>query len=138
MVLENDGAVSKTMKEKVMPIALKDKVTRGQTSSNSICQDESKEDNNEDEEINLMAKNFRKLFQNGNRIGRQYRLDSRDGKLGKCFKKHDKFGICNDKNKINGGEISRRKHGCYNCSNQNHFICDYPKPKENKAFTGGA
>nr|GEU49001.1 hypothetical protein [Tanacetum cinerariifolium] len=62
MVLENDGAVSKTTKEKVIPIALKDNVTRGQTSSNRICQDESKEYNDEDEEINLMVKNIRKLF----------------------------------------------------------------------------
>ncbi|GKA97357.1 hypothetical protein Tco_0825251 [Tanacetum coccineum] len=40
-----------------MPIALKANITRGQTSNNSTCQDEI----DEDEEINLMAKNFRKL-----------------------------------------------------------------------------
>nr|GEW50345.1 retrovirus-related Pol polyprotein from transposon TNT 1-94 [Tanacetum cinerariifolium] len=61
MILQNDGLVSKTAKEKVIPIALKAKVTKGLTSSNSICQDESKEDDDEDEEINLMEKNFRKF-----------------------------------------------------------------------------
>ncbi|GJU75696.1 hypothetical protein Tco_1272766 [Tanacetum coccineum] len=50
MILVSDGVASKPIKEKVMPIALKANVTRGQTSSNSICQDES----DEDEEINLM------------------------------------------------------------------------------------
>ncbi|GKE11587.1 hypothetical protein Tco_1415138, partial [Tanacetum coccineum] len=40
MVLENDGIVSKTIKEKVMPVALKAKVTRGQISSNSISKGE--------------------------------------------------------------------------------------------------
>ncbi|GJW42466.1 hypothetical protein Tco_0071265 [Tanacetum coccineum] len=134
MVLENDGVVSNTIKEKVMLIALKAKVTRGQTSRNRICQDESKEDDDEDEEINLMANNFRKLFRNGNRIGRQDRLDSRDDKIGKGFKKHDKFDICNYKNKIKGGEVSRHERGSYNCSNKNHFIGDCPKPKKRRSL----
>ncbi|GJX27076.1 UBN2 domain-containing protein [Tanacetum coccineum] len=61
MVLDNDGVVSKTTKEKVKSLALKANITRGQTSNNSTCQDES----DEDEEINLMAKNFRKLSRKG-------------------------------------------------------------------------
>nr|GEW92425.1 DUF4219 domain-containing protein/UBN2 domain-containing protein [Tanacetum cinerariifolium] len=57
-ILGTDGIASKSIKEKVMPIALKANVTRFQTSSDSICQDKS----DEDEEINLMAKNFEKYF----------------------------------------------------------------------------
>nr|GEZ08520.1 copia protein [Tanacetum cinerariifolium] len=103
----------KPIKEKVMPIALKANVTMGQTSSNIICQDE----NDKDEEINLMAKNFRKLFRKG-------------------VKKHDKFDICKEKTK--GGESSRRERDCYNCGNKNHFIGDFPKSKRNKTFVRGA
>ncbi|GJX19830.1 retrovirus-related pol polyprotein from transposon TNT 1-94 [Tanacetum coccineum] len=68
------GVGSKTIKDKIIPIALKANITRGQTSSDSISQDKC----DEDEEINLMAKNFRKLFRNG-------------------FKKHDKFDICKER-----------------------------------------
>ncbi|GJU59812.1 hypothetical protein Tco_1237578 [Tanacetum coccineum] len=39
MILASDGVDSKPIKEKVMPIALKANVTRGQTSRNSIRQD---------------------------------------------------------------------------------------------------
>ncbi|GJT79208.1 retrovirus-related pol polyprotein from transposon TNT 1-94 [Tanacetum coccineum] len=113
MILTCDGFASKPIKEKVMPIALKVNVNRGQTSSYSICQDES----DEDEEINLMAKNFRKLFRKG-------------------VKKHDKLNIC--KENTNSGESSRRERGCYNCGNKNHFIDDCPKPRKNKAFVGGS
>ncbi|GKC11591.1 protein CHUP1, chloroplastic, partial [Tanacetum coccineum] len=108
-ILGIDGVASKPIKDNVMPIALKANVTRGQTSSDSICQDKS----NKDEEINLMAKNFRKLFR-------------------KCVKKHDKFDICKENTK--GGESSRCERGCYNCGNKNHFIRDCPKSKKNKAF----
>ncbi|GKD44729.1 hypothetical protein Tco_1269374, partial [Tanacetum coccineum] len=86
---KSDGVGSKTTREKIAPMDLKAKVTRDQTSNNSICQDES----DEDKEINLIAKNFRKLFRKG-------------------IKKHDKFNICNDKDKTMGGERSRCKHGC--------------------------
>nr|GEV21360.1 UBN2 domain-containing protein [Tanacetum cinerariifolium] len=58
MILENDGVVSRTTtKDKVKSLTLKANITRGQTSKNSTCQDES----DVDKEINLMAKNFRKL-----------------------------------------------------------------------------
>nr|GEX31161.1 zf-CCHC domain-containing protein/UBN2 domain-containing protein [Tanacetum cinerariifolium] len=58
IVIENDGVGSRTTREKIAPIALKAKVTRDQTSNNIICQDESYGH----KKINLMAKNFRKLF----------------------------------------------------------------------------
>ncbi|GJY27696.1 hypothetical protein Tco_0403463 [Tanacetum coccineum] len=62
MVLENDGIVSKTTKEKVKSLTLKAKVTRDQTSDDSDSQGGSDEDEDEAEvkEFNLMARNFRK------------------------------------------------------------------------------
>ncbi|GJR28859.1 hypothetical protein Tco_1105091 [Tanacetum coccineum] len=109
MILENDGLVSKTTtKDKVKSIALKANITRGQTSNKSTCQDES----NEDEEINLMAKNFKKLSRKGVNI-------------------HDKFKICKVKTK--GGESSRRERGCYNYGDNNHLTDNCPK-SNNKAF----
>ncbi|GJS06211.1 hypothetical protein Tco_0363007 [Tanacetum coccineum] len=109
MILASDGVDSKPIKEKVMPIALKANVTRGQTSRNSIRQDES----DKHEEINLMAKNFKRLLQKG-------------------VKKHDKFDICKEKTK--GCESSRHERGCYNYGNKNYFIGDCPKPRRNKGF----
>ncbi|GKF52320.1 zf-CCHC domain-containing protein, partial [Tanacetum coccineum] len=107
MVLDNDGVASKTTKEKVKSLALKAKVTREQTSDNSICQGES----DEDEEINLMAKNFRKLSRKGVKV-------------------HDKFDICQVKAKE-----GRREHECYNYDSKNHLASNCPKPN-NKAFIG--
>ncbi|GJT51300.1 retrotransposon protein, putative, ty3-gypsy subclass [Tanacetum coccineum] len=110
MVLDNDGVGSKTTKEKVKSIVLKANITRGQTSNNSTCQGES----NEDEEINLMAKNFRKLSRKGVKV-------------------HEKFDICKVKTK--GSESSRHEHECYNCSDKNHLADNCPKPN-NKALFG--
>ncbi|GJR53558.1 hypothetical protein Tco_1404079 [Tanacetum coccineum] len=111
-ILGIDSVASKPIKDKIMPIALKSNITRGQTSSDSISQEKC----DEDEEINLMAKNFRKLFQKG-------------------VKKHHKFDICKEKTK---GGSSRRERSCYNCCDNNHFIDDCPKSKRNKAFVKGA
>nr|GEV62088.1 hypothetical protein [Tanacetum cinerariifolium] len=96
IVLDNDGVASKTTKEKVKSLALKAKVTREQTSDNSTCQDES----NEDEEINLMAKNFRKFSRKGVKV-------------------HGKFEICQVKGK--GCKSSRRERECYKCDSKNHL-----------------
>ncbi|GJX58275.1 hypothetical protein Tco_0289665 [Tanacetum coccineum] len=62
MVLDNDGVASKTTKEKVKYLALKDKVTREQTSDDSDNQRERDEDIDEekDEAFNLLARNFGK------------------------------------------------------------------------------
>ncbi|GJT06895.1 hypothetical protein Tco_0841357 [Tanacetum coccineum] len=111
-ILGIDGVASKPIKDKIMPIALKSNITRGQTSSDSISQDKC----DKDEEINLMAKNFRKLLRKG-------------------VKKHDKFDICKEKTK---GGSSKRERGCYNYGDKNNFINDCPKSKRNKAFIGGA
>ncbi|GJY50737.1 hypothetical protein Tco_0441584 [Tanacetum coccineum] len=89
MVVDKDGVGSKTTKEKVKPLALKANITRGQTNNNSTCQDES----NNDEEIDLMAKNIGKLSRIGVNV-------------------HHKFDICKVKTK--GGESSRRERECYN------------------------
>nr|GEV49670.1 putative reverse transcriptase domain-containing protein [Tanacetum cinerariifolium] len=97
-------------KEKVKTLALKAKVTRKQTSDNSTCQDES----DKDKEINLVAKNFRKLSQ-------------------KVVKVHDKFNIYQVKAK--GGESSRHKRECYNSGRKNHLANNCPKPN-NKEFVG--
>ncbi|GJU25133.1 protein CHUP1, chloroplastic [Tanacetum coccineum] len=111
IILENDGVVSKTTtKDKVKSLAFKANITRGQTSNNNTCQDES----DEDEEINLMAKNFRILSRKGVKV-------------------HDKFDICQVKTK--GGKSSRREHGCYNCGDKNHLTDNCLKPN-NKAFIG--
>nr|GEX21424.1 zf-CCHC domain-containing protein/DUF4219 domain-containing protein/UBN2 domain-containing protein [Tanacetum cinerariifolium] len=59
MILASDGVASKPIKEKVMPIALKANVTRVQTSNDSVCQDGSKEDKDEEEEeLNSIVKNL--------------------------------------------------------------------------------
>nr|GEU45851.1 DUF4219 domain-containing protein/UBN2 domain-containing protein [Tanacetum cinerariifolium] len=62
MILENDGVIYKSTKENVKSLAFKAKVSRGRTSNDIVCQDGSKEDNDDDEEFNLMARNFRKFF----------------------------------------------------------------------------
>ncbi|GJR97746.1 hypothetical protein Tco_0269920 [Tanacetum coccineum] len=45
IVLENDGVIYKSTNENVKSLALKAKVSRGQTSNDIVCQDGSKEDN---------------------------------------------------------------------------------------------
>ncbi|GKE10752.1 hypothetical protein Tco_1414303 [Tanacetum coccineum] len=50
MILASDGVASTHIEEKVMLIALKANVTRGQTSNDSVCQDGSDEDKDEDKE----------------------------------------------------------------------------------------
>nr|GEZ67253.1 hypothetical protein [Tanacetum cinerariifolium] len=37
-----------------------------------------------------------------------------------------------------GGETSRQRRGCYNCGEEGHFIGEFLKPKEDKAFLEGA
>ncbi|GJZ01088.1 zf-CCHC domain-containing protein [Tanacetum coccineum] len=37
-----------------------------------------------------------------------------------------------------GGESSKKKEACYNCGIDGHFASECRKPKENKAFMGGA
>nr|GEX64275.1 UBN2 domain-containing protein [Tanacetum cinerariifolium] len=56
MVLRNDGVISKSTKEKVKSLALKAKVTKGQTSNDSVCQDESDDDEDEEEEFSPKKK----------------------------------------------------------------------------------
>nr|GEW11911.1 hypothetical protein [Tanacetum cinerariifolium] len=54
--------------------------------------------------------------------------------------------VCSDNNRFRRGHdngnkgigSSRQKHGCYNCREEGHFISEFPKPKENKAFVGRA
>nr|GFB07032.1 zf-CCHC domain-containing protein/UBN2 domain-containing protein [Tanacetum cinerariifolium] len=70
MILANDGVASKPIKEKVMSMALKDNVTRGQTSNDSVCQDRSKKDEDEEEEFKSIVKNLWNLFKKDDRFDR--------------------------------------------------------------------
>nr|GEU68558.1 hypothetical protein [Tanacetum cinerariifolium] len=127
MILVSDGVSSKPIKEKVMPIALKANVTRGQTSNDSVCQDRSDEDKHEEEEFNSIVKNLSKLFKKGNR-----------------FKRENRFGNGGDRfdrghgNRSKGVRSSRGKRNCYGCGSKNHFIDDCLKAKMKKAFFGRA
>ncbi|GJU47764.1 DUF4219 domain-containing protein [Tanacetum coccineum] len=131
MVLDNDRVESKTTKEKVKSLALKAKVAREQTSDDSDSQGGSDEyvDEEDSEAFNLMARNSRKFFRKGN----LFRCGNRFGNGANRFRKGrgNSFG-----NK--GGEISRQKRVFYNCKVEGHFASKCTKPKENKAFVGGA
>ncbi|GJS69450.1 retrovirus-related pol polyprotein from transposon TNT 1-94 [Tanacetum coccineum] len=131
IILENNGIYSKTTKEKVKSLALKAKVTREQTSDDSDKQEGSDEDVDEEEAkaFNLMARNFRKFFQKGNRFRRGNRFDNGANRFERGH--GNRFG-----NK--GSESSRQRQGCYNYGEEGHFIGECPNPKENKAFVGRA
>nr|GEV24222.1 reverse transcriptase domain-containing protein [Tanacetum cinerariifolium] len=120
MILASDGVASKPIKEKVMPIALKANVTRGQTSNDSVCQDGSDEDKDKDKdkekEFNSIVRNLWKLFKKGNRFNRENRL----GNGGDRFDRgHRSKGVGR----------SRGQHNCYGCGSKNHFVDDCPKAK---------
>ncbi|GJU59848.1 protein CHUP1, chloroplastic [Tanacetum coccineum] len=127
MVLDNDGVAYNTTKEKVKYLALKAKVTREQTSDDSDSQGGSDEDIDEEEAeaFNLLARNFHK--------GNQFRRKNRFGNIGDRFGKGHGNSL-EDK----GGESLKKKGACYNCSIEGHFASEFKKPKENKAFIGGA
>ncbi|GJY62445.1 putative reverse transcriptase domain-containing protein [Tanacetum coccineum] len=113
----------------VKSLALKDKVTKGQTSNDSVCQNGSDEDvdEDEDEEFNSIVRNIWKLFKKGNR-----------------FKKQNHFGDGGDRSdrghgdRIKGVGSSRRERSCYGCGSKNHFVDDCPRAKVKKEFVGGA
>ncbi|GJX13801.1 retrovirus-related pol polyprotein from transposon TNT 1-94 [Tanacetum coccineum] len=113
IVLDNDGVTSKTTKEKVKSLALKDKVTRDQTSDDSDCQDESDEDIDEEESeaFNMLARNFRKFFRKGNQFGRRNQFGNGGNRFGK-----GRSNSFEDK----GGESSKKKGAYYNVC----FKCD--------------
>ncbi|GJT58134.1 hypothetical protein Tco_0993188 [Tanacetum coccineum] len=117
MVLGNDGVFSKSTKERVKSLSLKAKVTRGQTSYNSVCQVGSDED--EYEELNFMAGNFRKFFRKGNKFVRNNHFSNG----GNRFEKSQ-----GDGNKGEGN--SKKEHECYKLSR-----AGFPR---NKEFVDGA
>ncbi|GKE42248.1 zf-CCHC domain-containing protein, partial [Tanacetum coccineum] len=127
MFLDNDGVATKTTKDKVKSLALKAKVTRDQTSNDSDSQDGSDEDIDEEEAeaFNLLARNFCK--------GNQFRRGNRFGNQANMFGKGHGNGFENK-----DGESSTQKGACYNFGIEGHFASECRKPKENKAFMGGA
>nr|GEW40118.1 hypothetical protein [Tanacetum cinerariifolium] len=128
MVLDNDGIASKTTtKEKVKSLALKAKVTREQTSDDCDSQDGSNEDVDEEEAkvFNLLARIFHK--------GNQFRHRNRFGNINNRFGKGHGNSF-----KDKGSEILKKKGACYNFRIDGHFSSECRKPKENKAFIGGA
>ncbi|GJW09031.1 hypothetical protein Tco_1571454 [Tanacetum coccineum] len=125
IILASDGVSSKPIKEKVMPIALKANITRGQTSNDGVCQDGSDEDEDEEEEFNSIVRNLWKLFKKGNSFERE-NLFGNDG---------DRFDRGHgDRSK--GVRSSRGKCNCNGCSSKRHFVDDCPKAKMKKAFFG--
>nr|GEV86660.1 zf-CCHC domain-containing protein/DUF4219 domain-containing protein/UBN2 domain-containing protein [Tanacetum cinerariifolium] len=109
MVLYNDGVAYKTTKEKVKPLALKAKVNGDQTSDDSDSQEESDKD--------------------GNRFGRGNQFGNRSNRF-----REGRGNSSGNK----GGESSKPKGACYNSKIEGHFASQCRKPKENKAFMGGA
>nr|GEU37639.1 hypothetical protein [Tanacetum cinerariifolium] len=92
----------------------------------------SDEDIDEEEEakaLNLLARNFCKFFRKGNRFGRGNQFGNGRNQFGKGH-----GNSFQDK----GGESSKKKGVCYNCGIECHFASECRKPKENKAFMGGA
>nr|GEX04870.1 retrovirus-related Pol polyprotein from transposon TNT 1-94 [Tanacetum cinerariifolium] len=129
---DNDGVASKTTKEMVKSLALKAKVTREQTSDDSDRQRGSDEDVDEEKEaeaFTLMARNFCKFFCKGNRFGKGNQFGNSANRFGRG--RRNSF-------RNNGGKSSKQKGACYNCKIEGHFASECRKPKENKAFVGGA
>nr|GEV82438.1 hypothetical protein [Tanacetum cinerariifolium] len=126
MILASDGVSSKTIKEKIMPVALKANVTRGQTSNGSVFQDRSDKDKDKKEEFNLIVRNLWMLFKKVNR-----------------FERENLFGNGGDKfdrgrgGRSKGVGSSRCERSCYGCSSENHFVDHYPRAKVKKASVGG-
>ncbi|GKA76793.1 hypothetical protein Tco_0783254, partial [Tanacetum coccineum] len=83
MVLKNDVLEFKTTKENVKSLALKAKVTREQTSDDNDSQGGSGKDEDKDKEFNLIARDFRKFFRNGNHPGSENRFGNGGNRFGK-------------------------------------------------------
>ncbi|GJX57845.1 hypothetical protein Tco_0287742 [Tanacetum coccineum] len=85
MVLDNDGAGSKTTKEKVKSLALFAKVTMEKTTDDNDSQGGSDEDidKEEAEAFNLLARNFCKFIRKGNRFGRGNRFGNGANRIGR-------------------------------------------------------
>ncbi|GJV56366.1 hypothetical protein Tco_1457371 [Tanacetum coccineum] len=85
MVLDNDGAGSKTTKEKVKSLALFAKVAMEKTSDDNDSQGGSDKDIDEEESeaFNLLARSFCKFIRKGNRFRRGNRFGNGANRIGR-------------------------------------------------------
>ncbi|GKE89953.1 hypothetical protein Tco_1567428 [Tanacetum coccineum] len=107
--------------------AFKAKVNTEKLSDDSDSQGGGNED--EDEELNLITRNFQEFFRKGHRFvyGNQF------GNGSNRFGRGHGNGFRNK-----GAGSSRRKCGRYNYGEEGHFIGKCIKPKKSKVFVGGA
>ena len=121
--MKKNKTTTKDNKENVKSLALKAKVTRSQDSDDCIEGSDEEEMNNE--EFNLMAKNFRKFFRRGGKFQRRSRLRSRT---------NDRRN--KDAKISRADQGSKREDGCFDCGEKDYFVSDCPKPRHYKAFVG--
>ncbi|GKC19220.1 DUF4219 domain-containing protein [Tanacetum coccineum] len=108
------------------------KLSEMKTSDDSDSQEGSDEDVDEEEEaeaFNLLDRYLCKFFSKGNRFGRGNQFGNSGNRFGKG---------CGNNFGNKGGESLKPKGACYNCGIEGHFVSKCKKPKENKAFVGGA
>nr|GEU94955.1 zf-CCHC domain-containing protein/UBN2 domain-containing protein [Tanacetum cinerariifolium]GEY36561.1 zf-CCHC domain-containing protein/UBN2 domain-containing protein [Tanacetum cinerariifolium] len=112
VVMEKDFEIYKGKKERVKSIALKAK--------KKSIDDETLTSGNDDEEYDMVVRNFKKFFRRKGKFVRQSR------KKKKSFRQRDD----------NKGKSDRK---CFRCGDPNHLIGESPKPlqnKDQKAFVG--
>nr|GFB04466.1 hypothetical protein [Tanacetum cinerariifolium] len=94
-----------------------------------ILENKDLDEEEEDEDFNLMARNFRKFFRKGCRFTRGNQF----GNGGNRFSKGQGNSFRNK-----DGESSKQKGAFYNCKIEVHFASKGRNPKENKAYVRGA
>nr|GEX58067.1 zf-CCHC domain-containing protein/DUF4219 domain-containing protein/UBN2 domain-containing protein [Tanacetum cinerariifolium] len=114
VVMEKDSEFYRGKKERVKSIALKAK--------KESSDDETLTSRSNDEEYDMVVRNFKKFFRRKGKFVRQPREEK------KSFRQRDE----------KKGKSDRK---CFRCGDPNHLIGDFPKPsrnKDQKAFIGGS